>query len=158
MISIVAAVSKNGVIGMDNKLPWDSPKDLKRFKELTTNGVVIMGRKTYDSIGKPLPDRINIVISRDENLTINGVIVVNSLDNAILKSGINKDIFIIGGGEIYNQSINLVDKMYITEIEKDFDGDTTFPNIDLDKWVLDSKTKFKDGYFLTYSKNKILVN
>ena len=94
MISIIAAVSKNGVIGVDNKLPWNLPEDLKRFKELTTNNVVIMGRKTYESIGKPLPNRINIVITRNEDFSVPGVLTAKSLQNGLLKAGGKKDIFI----------------------------------------------------------------
>ena len=156
MISIIAAVSKNGVIGVDNKLPWDLPEDLKRFKELTTGNVVIMGRKTYESIGKPLPNRINIVVTRDKNFFTPNVIVANSLDSALLKAGGNKDIFIIGGGEIYKQSIGFADKLYITEVDMEVEGDTTFPTIS-DQWSVIEENEFNGGWYVTYKKSISLV-
>jgi len=156
MISIIVAVSKNGVIGVDNKLPWNLPEDLKRFKELTTGNVVIMGRKTYESIGKPLPNRINIVVTRDKNFFVPGVLSANSLDSALLKAGGNKDIFIIGGGEIYKQSMGFVDKLYITEVDMEVEGDTTFPTIS-NTWNISNEETFEGGKFLTYTKNKVLT-
>jgi dihydrofolate reductase len=156
MISIIAAVSKNGVIGVDNKLPWDLPEDLKRFKELTTGNVVIMGRKTYESIGKPLPNRINIVVTRDKDFFVSGVLTANSLDSALLKAGGNKDIFIIGGGEIYKQSMGFADKLYITEVDMEVEGDTTFPTIS-DQWSVIEENEFNGGWFVTYKKAISLV-
>ena len=152
MISIIAAVSKNGVIGVDNKLPWDLPEDLKRFKELTTGNVVIMGRKTYESIGKPLPNRINIVITRNKDFFVPGVITTNSLESALLKAGGDKHIFIIGGGEIYKQSIGFADKLYITEVDMEVEGDTKFPTIS-NEWSVTEENKFNGGWYVTYSKN-----
>jgi dihydrofolate reductase len=156
MISIIAAVSKNGVIGVDNKLPWDLPEDLKKFKEITTGNVVIMGRKTYESIGKALPNRINIVVTRDKNFFVPGVLSANSLDSALLKAGGNKDIFIIGGGEIYKQSMDFVDKLYITEVDMEVEGDTTFPTIS-DQWSVIEENEFNGGWFVTYKKAISLV-
>ena len=156
MISIIAAVSKNGVIGVDNTLPWDLPVDLKRFKEITTGNVVIMGRKTYESIGKALPNRVNIVVTRDKNFFVSGVLSVNSLDSALLKAGNNKDIFIIGGGEIYRQSMDFVDKLYITEVDMEVEGDTTFPTIS-DKWNVSNEEDFEGGKFLTYSRDSFYM-
>ena len=152
MISIIAAVSNNGVIGVDNKLPWDLPEDLKRFKELTTGNVVIMGRKTYESIGKPLPNRINIVITRNKDFFVPDVLTANSLNSALLKAGGNKDIFIIGGGEIYEQSMGFADKLYITEVDMEVEGDTKFPTIS-DQWSVTEENKFNGGWYVTYSKN-----
>ena len=152
MISIIAAVSNNGVIGVDNKLPWDLPEDLKRFKELTTGNVVIMGRKTYESIGKPLPNRINIVITRNKDFFVPDVLTANSLNSALLKAGGNKDIFIIGGGEIYKQSMGFADKLYITEVDMEVEGDTKFPTIS-DQWSVTEENKFNGGWYVTYSKN-----
>ena len=114
---------------MDNKLPWYIPDDLKRFKKLTSDKVVIMGRKTYESIGKPLPNRLNIIVTRNKKLTIPGCIVVNSLTQAIEKAGNNKEVFIIGGGEIYKESINFTNKIYLTKVHLEVKGDTTFPEI-----------------------------
>jgi dihydrofolate reductase len=149
MISIIVAVSENGVIGVDNKLPWHISEDLRRFKTLTLGNTVIMGRKTYESIGKPLSDRVNIVVSRDKGLTIPGCIVVDSIENAIRKSDKNKDTFIIGGGEIYKNSLNFVDKVYMTRINQEVGGDTMFPKLN-ENWVETEKEE-KDSYsFITY--------
>lgn len=128
MIRIIVAMSRNRVIGDSNKLIWSLPTDLKRFKKLTSGNTVVMGRKTYESIGKPLPNRRNIIITRDINYVSDGCDVVNSLDEAILLCG--SDCFIIGGGEIYKQSMDIADKLYLTLIHDDFEGDTHFPDID----------------------------
>lgn len=149
MISIIVAVSENNVIGVDNKLPWYISEDLKRFKTLTLGNTVIMGRKTYESIGKPLNDRVNIIISRDKGLTIPGCIVVDSVEKAIRKSEKNKEIFIIGGGEIYKNSLNFVDRVYMTRVHQEVGGDTTFPTLN-ENWVIKEQEE-NDGYsFITY--------
>ena len=156
MISIIVATSENNVIGVDNKLPWSISEDLKRFKKLTMGNTVIMGRKTYESIGKPLSGRVNIVVSRDTNLTIPGCIVVDNIEKAITKSDKNKEIFIIGGGEIYKNSINFVDKIYMTRIHQEVEGDTTFPILN-DGWVVKEREE-NDGYsFITYEYETIKV-
>ena len=123
MINIIVAASLNNVIGKDNKLLWRQSADLKRFKELTTGKTVVMGRKTYDSIGKPLPNRRNIVITR-QSIEIPGCEVVNSLEEALK---LDNEIFIIGGGEIYQKSIILADKIFFTLIQTEVEGDTYFP-------------------------------
>lgn len=128
-IKMIAAMDKNRVIGKDNSLPWHIPSDLKRFKDLTSGNTVLMGRKTYESIGRPLPDRDNIVLSRQENLEISGVTVVNDIYDAISKSNKDKDLFIIGGSEIYAKFIYLVDILYLTIVNSEFDGDSYFPII-----------------------------
>tara|TARA_R110001606_G_scaffold64179_5_gene149091 strand:- start:618 stop:1085 length:468 start_codon:yes stop_codon:yes gene_type:complete len=153
MISIIVAKSKNNVIGSNGSIPWNIPKDLKYFKELTEGNTVIMGRKTYESLPKdkkPLPNRINIVITRDINFTANGCMVVGSLEEAILKIDNRKNTFIIGGGEIYKQAINFVDKIYITEINDEYEGDTYFPKIS-DKWDLVGVEKNDECNFMTYT-------
>jgi len=128
MISIIVAMDSNNGIGCNGELLTYLPGDLPRFKELTINKTVIMGRKTYDSLPKgPLPKRENIIISRSKDLHIDGAIVVNSLEEAVKIS--SKDIFIIGGGEIYKQALNIADKLYVTHIEKSFTADTFFPQI-----------------------------
>lgn len=138
MISIVAAKSKNNVIGINNTLPWHIPDDLKNFKMITTNGVIIMGRKTFESIGKPLPNRTNIVITR-QNQTFD-CITTKSIEDAIKEGKKHKkEIFIIGGAEIYSQTINIADKIYITEIDIDINGDSFFPEIKSNDWRLISK-------------------
>lgn len=127
MIKLIAAISSNRVIGNNNSLIWRLPNDLKRFKKLTTDNVVIMGRKTYESIGRPLPYRRNIIITKNEDYFVEGCETVNSLEEALLLC--NDDCFIIGGGEIYKQSISLAEKLFITIVDGVFDGDTFFPDI-----------------------------
>lgn len=128
MINIIVATSKNRVIGNNNSLIWKLPADLKRFKQITTGNTVVMGRKTYESIGKPLPNRRNIIITRDTNYLVDNCEIVNSLEEALMLC--NNDCFIIGGGEIYKQSIDIADKIYLTLVQEDFEGDTYFPEID----------------------------
>lgn len=127
MITIIVATSKNKVIGDSNSLIWHLPADLKRFKELTTGNPIVMGRKTYESIGRPLPNRRNIIITRDVKYDVEGCEVVNSLEEALMIC--NNDCFIIGGGEIYRQSMSIADKIYLTLVHEDFEGDTEFPEI-----------------------------
>ena len=127
MIKIIAAMSKNRVIGDSNTLIWHLPEDLKRFRKLTTGNTIVMGRKTYESIGKPLPNRRSIIITRDPDYKVEGCEVANSLEDALLLS--NRDCFIIGGGEIYRQAMDIADRIYLTLIDKEFKGDTSFPKI-----------------------------
>ena len=143
MIKIIVAMSKNRVIGDSNTLIWHLPEDLKRFKELTTGNTIVMGRKTYESIGKPLPNRRSIIITRDTEYSVDGCEVVNSLEEALLLS--NSDCFIIGGGEIYRQAIDIADRIYLTLINKEFEGDTSFP--ELKDWVEVSKKDFSNDNF-----------
>ena len=133
-ISIIVAMSQNSVIGLNNQLPWHISEDLKNFKKITLNHCVIMGRKTYDSIGKPLKDRRNIVISRNNSLLINGVEVVNSLDKAISIVGDSSEIFIIGGEQIYTISLPLATHLYITKVNGHYKGDAFFPDFIQKEW------------------------
>jgi dihydrofolate reductase len=129
MLSIVVATAENHVIGNENKLIWHLPADLKYFKSLTSGHCVIMGRKTYDSIGKPLPNRVNIVISRDKNLEIEGCLVAHSLEEAIevaQSAKPNDEIFVIGGANVYEQALRLTSKIYLTKVHENFEGDTYF--------------------------------
>jgi dihydrofolate reductase len=133
MISIIAAIGKNRELGKDNKLLWRIPEDMKRFKDLTSGQVVIMGRKTYESLPKkfrPLPDRINIVVTKNQNWKMPGCLISNSLDEAILKAKeFNKEIFIIGGASIYSQGLKYADKLYLTLVDKEYpDADVFFPD------------------------------
>lgn len=143
MIKIIASVSKNGVIGNANSLIWDLPNDMKRFRNLTLNNTVVMGRKTYESIGKPLELRRNIIITNKEDYYVDNCEVVNSLEEALMLC--NNNCFIIGGGEIYKQSINMADELYITLIDEDFEGDTYFPEIGSEWCKIDSVTFNPDG-------------
>lgn len=139
MIKLIVAISKNRVIGDSNKLIWNLPTDLKRFKEITTGHPIVMGRKTYESIGRPLPNRRNIVITRDESYEVDGCEVVNSIDEALLLTG--SDCFIIGGGEIYKQTLNVAEQIYMTLVDEEFEGDTTFPELPT-TWYLSKKEDF----------------
>ena len=143
MINIIVAMSKNRVIGDSNTLIWHLPEDLKRFRQLTTGNTIVMGRKTYESIGKPLPNRRSIIITRDPDYSVEGCEVVNSLEEALLLS--NSDCFIIGGGEIYRQAIDIADRIYLTLINKEFEGDTSFPEIK--DWVEISYEYFSNDDF-----------
>ena len=128
-ISIIVAHSRNMAIGKANALLWRLPEDLKRFKKLTTSHPIIMGRKTYQSINRPLPDRTNIIVTRDENLEIPGCIIVHSVTGAIEKAKEfdREEIFIIGGAEIYKEILSLVDRLYVTKVDLDVEGDAFFP-------------------------------
>jgi len=158
-LTIIAAASTNNVIGFDNKLIWNIPKDLKRFKELTQGHSVIMGRKTFESLPNPLPNRRNIIVTRNKNYSPEGIEVFSSIEDAIDACRDDLQPFIIGGGDIYSQTINLVDKIELTRVYKDFQGDAFFPHIPLDKFELvnelvnylddESNTKYS---FLTYLK------
>ena len=143
MVKIIVAMSKNRVIGDSNTLIWHLPEDLKRFRQLTTGNTIVMGRKTYESIGKPLPNRRSIIITRDTDYKVEGCEVVNSLEEALLLS--NNDCFIIGGGEIYRQAIDITDRIYLTLINKEFEGDTSFP--ELKDWVEISYEDFGNDDF-----------
>ena len=128
-ISIIAAVAKNRAICKDNKLLWHLPEDLKRFKRLTDGHAIVMGSKTFESLGRPLPRRTNIVIAKDLDYKADGCIIVHSLDEALTeaKKVENDEIFIIGGGSIYAQYLPVADKLYITRVDKEFEADTFFP-------------------------------
>ncbi len=130
-------MSDNRVIGNNNELIWKLSSDLKRFKQLTTGHPVVMGRKTYESIGKPLPNRRNIIITRNSEYEVEGCETVSSLEEALLLT--NNDCFIIGGGEIYKQSLEVADKIYLTLVHKDFEGDTTFPELGKEWATIDTK-------------------
>ena len=132
-VSIVVAISQNHAIGKDNKLLWYLPKDLKHFKEITTGHTVIMGRKTYESVGKPLPNRRNIIITRQQ-VKIEGCEVVNSVEAALALCKDEAEVFIVGGAEIYRQALHLTDRIYLTLIHENFEGDTYFPEISADFW------------------------
>ena len=141
-LTIIVAAGEDNAIGKDNDLIWHLSDDLKRFKKLTSGHHIIMGRKTFESFPKPLPNRTHIVITRQSNYKVpEGVIVVNNLEDALDAAGKDKQPFIIGGGEIYKQSINLADKLELTRVHASFDGaDTFFPNVDTNIWKEVSRT------------------
>lgn len=129
-LSIIVAMAKNRVIGNKGKIPWHLSEDLKRFKQITMGHPVLMGRKTFESIGKPLPGRTNIVISRNEKFRSPGITVARSLQEAVKRSG-EGEAFVIGGAKIYTLALPIAGKIYLTLIEKDFEGDTFFPEVNL---------------------------
>ena len=136
MISIIVAMGRNRAIGRDNSLVWHLPADLKHFKETTMGKPLIMGRKTFESVGKPLPGRTNVVVTRSKEFSAPGCIIADSLEQALSKVDGEPEIFIAGGGEIYRQAIPLTDKMYITIIDHDFDADTHFPKFSEKEWKI----------------------
>lgn len=161
MIKILVACDENRVIGKDNQLIWHLPADLKRFKSLTTGHVILMGRKTYESIGKPLPNRTTIVITRQADFQAEGTITAHSVEEAILKakSLSREDIFIVGGAEIYTVSMALADQILLTQLHDIFEGDAFFPEISPETWEIvdrergltDEKNPFQYS-FITYQK------
>ena len=156
ILSLVVAVSKNNVIGSDNGLLWQMPADLKHFKAVTIGSTVIMGRKTYESIGKPLPGRRNIVVTRQQGYKADGCDVASSLQDAVDLCQKEQEVFIIGGGEIYKQAIHAADKIYLTRIAADFVGDTFFPVINFSDWRLTKYLKHhsdaKNPYDYSFSE------
>ena len=156
-LTLIAAVAKNGVIGNDNALPWRLPADLKRFKELTLGHPIIMGRKTWASLGRPLPGRSNIVISRDLGLKAPGAIVVASLAAALAACADASEAFVIGGAEIYALALPAAQCLQLTEIDREFSGDTHFPTIDPNAWRETARERHHadagfDYAFVTYQR------
>lgn len=161
MLKILVAFDENRVIGKNNALIWHLPADLKRFKALTTGHVIIMGRKTFESIGRPLPNRTTIVISRQQDLNIEGVILAHSVEEAILKAkSISRDdIFIVGGAEIYQLSLPLADQILVTQLHDIFEGDAFFPEISPGIWevaeqergITDEQNAYQFSY-ITYAR------
>jgi dihydrofolate reductase len=154
MIIMIAAVAENNALGKNNELVWHLPNDFKRFKSLTTGHHIIMGRKTFESFPKPLPNRTHVVITRQENYRPEGCIVVNSIEKAIAICPENETSFIIGGGEIYNLGLPYADKLEITRVHHSFEADAFFPEINPDDW-LEIQTEFnpiddKHNYEYTY--------
>lgn len=173
-LAMIVAQSTNRVIGIENELPWRLPKDLQYFKRVTLGKPVIMGRKTYESIGRPLPERANIVISSNRDYVVDGVTVVHSLEEAI--SAANKlakldksiaEIMVIGGAQIYQQALPLARTLYITQVEAHLDGDAHFPEVDFNHYKETARESYTsddtnpyDYSFITYVKKEqsILVN
>lgn len=147
IISMIAAMAKDRIIGKDNDMPWHLPADFAWFKRCTMGKPVVMGRKTYESIGRPLPGRQNIVISRDVALEIEGVTTVTSVDEALSAAGEVEEVMIIGGGSIYQACLPRADKLYVTYIDADIDGDTQFPD-----WGSDYKECYSES-FIADEKN-----
>lgn len=152
-ISLIAALSENRVIGVGNKLPWHISEDLKRFKRLTSGHPVIMGRKTFESIGRALPNRTNIIITRDVDFKAEGCIVVHSLEEAIAKASQsegNDEVYIIGGGQIFSQAIGKADRLYLTIVHTTLDGDAYFPEYSGFTKEIERQDKEDEKYHYTF--------
>lgn len=147
MISIVCVIGKNNAIGRNNQLLWNLPTDMKHFREVTKGGVVVMGRKTFESIGHPLPNRTNIIITRDTEYYAEGCIVTNSLEDALTEAKKDgREIFIIGGGEIYKQALPLTDKLYLTIVEDEPEADVFFPDFREFKKIIHEENHEENGF------------
>lgn len=161
MVTIIAAIANNNALGKDNDLIWYLPADLKRFKKVTTGHYILMGRNTYESIGKPLPNRTTVIITRNPDYKAAGCIVVDSIEKAIKVASADEHVFIIGGAQIYKQTMesNLVDQLDITQVHSEFEADVFFPVIDTTIWKETSRENFepdeKNKYnysFISYKK------
>ncbi|KGL58756.1 dihydrofolate reductase [Polaribacter sp. Hel1_85] len=164
MITIIAAIAKNNALGKDNDLIWHLPADLKRFKKITTGHHILMGRNTFESIGKPLPNRTSIIITRNKNYFKDGCLIAHSIEEAIGLVENDDDIFIIGGAQVYKETIkkDLVNQLDITIVHHEFEADAFFPEIDLDIWEEKSREDFKadeknkfDYSFVSFQKKAI---
>jgi dihydrofolate reductase len=162
MIAHIVAAAKNNVIGVDNGLPWDIPEDMKWFRDRTKGRALIMGRKTFESVGHPLPNRLNVVVTRQADYKApEGVVVKPSIEEAIehckpIIGNYHNELFIIGGGEIYKQSLPLVDTIYLTRIHHDVEGDATYPEVPQDQFKLVEqidRTEPVEFSFLTFKRN-----
>lgn len=161
LITIIVAASENNIIGNDNKLIWHLSNDLKRFKELTIGHHVIMGRKTFESMPRSLPNRTNVIVTRKKDYLAENAIVTNSLHEALSVASEDSQPFIIGGGEIYKIAMNICDRIELTRVHHHFEGDTSFPEIDKSKWIESNRILNKkddkhdyDFTFITYNKIK----
>lgn len=142
-ISLIAAMAQNRTIGINNTLPWRLPGELKYFKSVTMGHHILMGRKTYESIGKPLPGRTTVIITRNQDYRAPGCIIANTLEAAISVCAADDEIFFIGGAELYSQALHVADRLYLTEIQKDFEGDAHFPAFDYNQWLEIKREKHK---------------
>jgi len=150
-LSLIVAVSSNGVIGIKNALPWHLPEDLKRFRALTTGHHIIMGRKTYDSLGRLLPNRTTVIVTRNPDYKVEGAFIANSLDEAIQLSASDEEAFIIGGAELYQKGLKVANTLYITEVDLHVEGDAFFPAIDENVWQETSREAQTSGQGLKFS-------
>jgi dihydrofolate reductase len=157
-LSVIAAVADNGVIGRDNTLPWHLPEDLKRFKALTMGHHILMGRKTYESLGRLLPGRTTVIVSRNPQYKVAGALVADSLPQALALCGDDAEVFVIGGNELYQAALPLADKLYLTRVHQDFSCDTYFPSYDATRWrevenIAGTSATALPYSFVTYNKS-----
>lgn len=160
-LSIIVAYANDRVIGIDNTLPWHLPEDLKRFKALTMGHHIIMGRKTFDSLGRLLPGRTTVIVSRNHRLKVDGAIVVHSLEAAIQACGNDTQAFLIGGADLYQAGLKFADRLYVTEIQASYEGDAFFPEIDNAIWDVVSREQHRsekgiDFNYVVYSRKPTL--
>ena len=144
MLSIIVAIAENNVIGDKNALLWNIKEDMRRFRTTTPGHPVVMGRKTFESIGRPLPKRTNVVITRGDN-EFEGCLVAHSLEEAVKMFSSEEEVFIIGGAQIYKQALPLADKLYLTVVHRNYEGDTSFPEIDYSEWREVAREEFSQG-------------
>ncbi len=158
-LAIIVAMAQNRTIGVNNTLPWRCPADLQHFKALTMGHHIIMGRKTFDSIGRPLPGRTTVIVTRNRDLQVEGCLIAHSLQEAIAACSGDDEAFIVGGAELYTQALPLVARLYITEIQQDVAGDAHFPELDRETWLEVSREKHTqtepqplEYHFVTYQR------
>lgn len=161
-VSIIVAMAENGVIGRDMDLPWHISADLKRFKALTMGHHIVMGRKTFESIGRLLPGRTTVIVTRQPDYQVDGAVIVNSLGAAQAAATDDSELFIIGGGQIYEIALPLADRLHVTRVHTEVDGDTSFPAIDWDQWELVSAERHgadeKNDYDFTFESYQRMPN
>ncbi|MBL98494.1 MAG: diacylglycerol kinase [Rhodopirellula sp.] len=161
-VSIIVAMAENGVIGRDMDLPWHISADLKRFKALTMGHHIVMGRKTFESIGRLLPGRTTVIVTRQPDYQVDGAVIVNSLGAAQAAATDDSELFIIGGGQIYEIALPLADRLHVTRVHTEVDGDTSFPAIDWDQWELVSAERHgadeKNDYDFTFESYRRMPN
>ncbi|MDQ0245399.1 dihydrofolate reductase [Bacillus fengqiuensis] len=161
MISLIAAMDENRLIGKNNDLPWRLPADLAYFKKITMGHVIVMGRKTFESIGKPLPGRENVIVTSQQDYKVEGASIVHSIEELLQLDEDSKEVFVIGGAHLYEQTLAHAHRLYLTEIQEQFEGDAYFPQIDERKWSVASKIEgIKDEknpyiyYFTVYEREQ----
>ena len=159
ILSIIVAVAHSRVIGVNNTLPWHLPEDLKHFRALTTGHHIIMGRKTYESLGRLLPGRTTVIVTRNANYTLEGALVAHSLEAAIALCQNDAEAFVIGGAELYQDGLKFADKLYMTEVDLEVAGDTFFPAIDMHQWQETSReahisTQGLPFAYITYTRKQ----
>lgn len=157
-ISLIVAMASNRAIGLNNRMPWHLSADLKKFKQITMGAPILMGRKTYESIGRPLPGRTNIIISRNPSYSQPGCLVFNDIDQALKSCGDAKEVFVIGGSDFYKSMLPVADTLYLTQIHREFQGDTFFPEIDADQWVEVEREDIQDDPDVAFSYSFLKLN
>lgn len=150
-LSVIVAVAKNDVIGVNNTLPWHLPEDLKRFRALTTGHHIIMGRKTYESLGRLLPERTTVIVTRNKNYKIEGALIAHSLAEAVTLCQNDDEAFLIGGAELYLDGLKLANKLYITDVDLYVEGDAFFPEFDFKQWQETSREAHTSTQGLVFS-------